>query len=101
MTTSTLGPTPHESRFSIRVPRPLWIGLATGVLIVTGGALRIGLPIYREQVAIREIKRLGGQYMTSRGGPDWLRKLVGDDRMELFDKVYMVRLPADKSRIQS
>ena len=47
-------PEPEPHRFSIRLSRPLWIGLAIVVLFVVGVRLRIGLPIYRQpQSSIR------------------------------------------------
>ena len=49
--------TPEPRRFSIRLPRPLWIGVAA-MVVVGGVGLRIGLPIYWQQAAIREIKRM-------------------------------------------
>jgi len=70
--------TPECRRFSIRLPRPLWIGVATVVLIVAAAALHFGAPLYRQHVAVREIEQLGGQIMGTRPrGPSWLRKFVG------------------------
>ena len=60
--------TAEPRRIVFRVPRPLWIGLATVVLVVAGLGLRFYMPIYRQQVAIREIKRVGGQ---TEMGPGW------------------------------
>ena len=45
---------PELRRFSIRLPRPLWIGLAAIVLVVVAVGLRVGVPIYRQQVALWE-----------------------------------------------
>jgi hypothetical protein len=84
--------TPEPRRSSIRQPRPLWIGVAAMVLLVAGGGLRIALPIYRQQTAIREIERLGGHVECARGGPDWLRERLGDEPMKLFDTVTQVSL---------
>jgi hypothetical protein len=74
----------------IRLPRPLWIGLATVVLVVVAIGLRIGVPIYRQHVAIREIERLGAYVITSPVGPKWLRARLGNDAMKLFDEVTFV-----------
>src|SRR5262245_3834716 len=79
-------------RFPIRVPRPFWIGVAAVVLVVVAIALQIGIPIYRQQVAIRRIKRLGGRAHTENGGPEWLRRWIGDERMSVFDEVVRVDL---------
>jgi hypothetical protein len=42
------------------ISRPRSIFLATVVLVVVAVGLRFGIQIYRQQVAIREIERLGG-----------------------------------------
>jgi len=74
------------------MPRPLWIALATAVLIITWIGLRFGVPVYQRYSAIQEINRLGGDVETSHGGPEWLRKLVGDERMICFDSPVSVFL---------
>jgi hypothetical protein len=61
---------------SIRLPRPLSIGLVTVVLTVVAVGLRIGIPIYRQQVAVQEIERLGGWVFTEPRGPEWLWSLL-------------------------
>src|SRR5579864_1082896 len=83
---------PDPRRFSIRLPRPLWIGLATVVLVVVAVTLRIGVPIYREQAAIREIERVGGKTERRPVGPEWLRRLVGDEKTLIFDEPFVVHL---------
>jgi hypothetical protein len=42
-------PQPEPRRFSIRLPRPLWIGLEARVLIVSAFVLHIGAPIERRK----------------------------------------------------
>jgi len=80
-------------RLSIRLPRPVWIAVASAVLIVMGVVLRIGLPIYRQQMAIREIEGIRGRIGWTLGGPNWLRALVSDDLMQLLrDDVTAVHL---------
>jgi hypothetical protein len=80
-------------RFSIWLPRPLWIGLASIVLVVVAVGLQFGLPIYRQQMAIRAIERVGGRIDGVKlRGPDWLRKRLGDERMKLFNEVTAVDL---------
>ena len=88
--TDTTTSSPHH--FSIPLPRPLWMGLATVALIVAGVGLRIGVPAYWQQALIREIERLGGRVETDPRGPRWIRNLVGDQRMKLFDEVVKVDL---------
>lgn len=70
----------------------MWIGLPAIALIVVAVGLRVGLPIYRQHVAVQEIERLGGTADCVHVGPQWLRDRVGDERMRLFDKVVNVRL---------
>jgi hypothetical protein len=65
----------------MRMPRPLTLFLLTIALVVLGTGLRFGLPIYREQVAIREIRRLGGDVWVT--GPDWAHRWFG--RKRTFD----------------
>jgi hypothetical protein len=81
-------------RFSIRLPRPLWIGLTTAVLVVVAVGLGVVLPILRQQVAIREIQRLGGEIVIQNGGFAWLRSRIGDEQMKYFDKAVQVDLTA-------
>src|SRR5258708_32887213 len=87
---------PDSSRLSIRPPRPLWIALATVVLVVVGAGLRIGLPIYRQQVAIREIERVGGRVEMQAGGPEWLRGHLSVDLQKFLDEVVAINLTNEK-----
>ncbi len=82
--------TPNARRFSIRLPRPLWIGLAALGLIVAAVVLQFGLPICRQQVAIAEIKRLGGQVEIPETAPGWLRRQLGHTRTKLFENATSV-----------
>ena len=89
--------TPDPRRFSTRLPRPLWIGMATVGLVFVHVGLRIGVPIYRQHVAIREIQRLGGQVSTREVRPHWARRWLPDSRIWLFDAVERVNLAENKS----
>jgi hypothetical protein len=82
--------TAEPRRFSIRLPRPLWIGLATVALIVVAVGLRIGVPIYRQNVAIREIERLGGKVERRARGPNWLLRTLGNAWTGSFGDVVAV-----------
>src|SRR5260370_28791516 len=84
--------TPKRGRFSISVPRPVRIFAAMVVLIVVAIALQFGLPVYRQQAAIREIERAGGSVQTIHRGPNWLRGQIGEERMKLLDEAVDVRL---------
>ena len=53
---------------------------------------KIGLSQHRQQTAIAEIERLGGVVSLRNGGPDWLRRIVGNKSMRFFDGVYLVNL---------
>ncbi len=86
----------NHRHFSIPLPRLLWIGLATAVLVVVAVTMKFGLPIYRQQLAIREIERLGGLVDTRPGGPQWLRDRVGDARMKLLDEVITIHLDSSQ-----
>lgn len=48
--------TPDTRCFAIRLPRLLWIGVATLAAVVVG--VKIGMPIARRHAAISEIERL-------------------------------------------
>jgi hypothetical protein len=83
----------ERRRLSIGLPRPLWIAVAIVVLIVVAVGLRIGIPIYRHQAAIRQLQSIGGVVVTERGGPAWLRRWIGDKRMQIQDPVYQIGFP--------
>lgn len=90
---TTVGPSAvadESRRLSIRMPRPLWIGFAAVLLLLTSIGLCIGLPSYRQRAAIREIERVGGEFEIHLGGPNWLRHWVGDEWLKPFDIVVEV-----------
>ena len=93
MATVAPEPPPAEPRrFSIRVPRPLWIGVAALALVLVAAGLRLGVPVYRQQAAIAKIEILGGQVERHPFGPSWLRRWVDEGRVERFDAVHLVNL---------
>jgi hypothetical protein len=80
-------------------PRPRrWIPLSlrmyVAVLVIAGvaSAVNIGLPAWRQHIALKEIERLGGFAIAAPGGPAWLRAVLGNDRMKMFDDVVYVEL---------
>jgi hypothetical protein len=77
----------ERPRFSIRLPRPLWMGVATVLLVAATVALRVGLPIYRRQEAILEIERLGGYVHFRHEDRKVLRKSLRVRLASLFDDV--------------
>ncbi len=76
---------PESTVIHRRLPRPLWIFVATVVILFTFIGLRIGLPLYRQAVVVQVIERLDGRISTKSIGPDWLRRIVGESRMNMFD----------------
>ncbi|HEY3966974.1 MAG TPA: hypothetical protein VGM05_20595 [Planctomycetaceae bacterium] len=89
----TADPTPSLCRrFPVRLARPAWLFGAGITVVVVALALRLGLPVYRQDRAIREVERLGGVVQTSPRGPGWVRKGLGDERMRMFDTVIRVDL---------
>jgi len=76
----------------VRLPHPLWILLAVLLLFLIAAGLGIAVPHYRQQTALREIERLRGNVSISAGGPGWLRRWLGDERMQPFDTVSTVDL---------
>lgn len=74
------------------IPLSLWLFAAILALVGLGNMLQVILPIYRQQMAIRTIERLGGQINSEPAGPKWIRAKLGDKCMSLFDKVTLVNL---------
>ncbi len=74
------------------------------VLIVAYAALSIWIPYHRERQIIQKIEGWGGRIEEAvllfagridereKGGPEWLRLLLGDERMKAFDRVGIVDL---------
>lgn len=58
----------------------MFIGLSVAVVV-------IALPCYRQHRAIGRIKALGGEVHTISGGPEWIRRYVGKNSMQIFDRV--------------
>ena len=65
---------------SHRVPRS--IGLLSAVLVLgaVGFGLRVGMPFYRQWLAIQQIQTAGGGYDTKPAWPEWLRERIGSRR---------------------
>lgn len=68
----------------------------TPVLVAVFAALSVWLPYHREQEVIQKIKSWGGEVLTKRGAPVWLRRLVDDEQMPVFDRVKSVQLDFTK-----
>jgi len=78
--------------YSIRLPRPLWVGVSAGVLILAGIVLRVGLPIYRQHVAIAEVERVAGHVFTREVRPAWAKGWFPETRIWGFDAIERVDL---------
>jgi hypothetical protein len=80
-------------------PRPRrWIPLSLkmfGALVAIISAFTgwEGLRIYRQQVAFREIERLGGTVGTQPDCPTWLKPWLGAAQIKLLDRIVDVDLP--------
>jgi len=84
-------------RFAVRLPRPLWFGFATATLVVIAVGLQVGIPLYRQQVAVRDVERAGGTVFMRPRGPRWRRHWIGEERMRRLDCVISVDLHAKKA----
>lgn len=89
--------TPEPRRFSIRLPRPFWIGVAAISVVVFGVLIRFGVVAYRQQIALRGIDQIQRPHSfararTIRRGPEWFRGWVGEGTMALFDDVQSLDL---------
>jgi len=73
-----------------RLRRICWYSLAVVVLCVVGLLAYGSWRAEKQQAAIAVIERLGGTVEFEPGGPDWLRRWVGDERMKGFDRVGVV-----------
>jgi hypothetical protein len=77
---------------TLRIPGPLYLFLLTIALVLVGLGLRSGYPIYRQQMAIREIRRLGGDARVTLNGPDWLRDRVAKRIRDIVGHIWVVEL---------
>jgi hypothetical protein len=84
-------------RFSIRVPRALWIGVATFGLIIAGLSL-IAVRYYLQGVAIREMNAVGGSVDMRQQWPEWLRERIGAERLRPYDEPVYAKLSYSRAR---
>src|SRR5947208_12359407 len=95
---ATIPTIPVPRQFSIRMPRPLWIGVATVALVAAAIGAHAGLLIYnhhRQDEAIREVGILHGELTWRTRGPAWLHSLVGEPTMDALDEVEGVTFPTE------
>ena len=76
-----------------RVTRSGWWVLSSIGLCLLLLAVRFALPIWQRAAFLNEIERIGGNFNSSKGGPPWLRNLLGDYGMRGFDEVWSLSLP--------
>jgi len=77
----------EHRRLVVRLPRPLWIGLAAVVLLGAGLAVRLGVQMHRYRATVRkfrEMEAIGAYY----GAPRWLRSWISDGWLEEFDNQF-------------
>src|SRR5690242_3784479 len=73
-----------------RAPRLLWLTILTVLLAVVVVGLRFGLPVYRRHEVLEEIKRRGGLVATYKCGPEWLRRLIGEEFAAEYGSPYLI-----------
>jgi hypothetical protein len=81
-------------------PRPRrWIPLSLRLFaaLLCAVSTWTGVRAYRQHAAIREIERLGGLVYYGRVGPEWMRELLGEERMHCIDEVEHVHFRPDKT----
>jgi hypothetical protein len=78
MTPAPVNPHLKPGRDSIRLPRPLWIGIAAGAMFIVWFGLFFVLPVYRQQKAIAVITAAGGNVYGSYAGPDCIQDLLAE-----------------------
>jgi hypothetical protein len=83
---------PKTRRFAIRPPQGRWFFASAVVLIIISVGIWFGLPVYRQQSVVSDLKRLGGTFQTIPGGPRSLRDWIGNERMMGFDTIEFVHL---------
>src|SRR5262245_40804896 len=89
MSTQFAPPPPTEQRSLRRRWIPVTLKLVAILAVIsTVSAIWIGMKVYRQQAAIRQIVQCGGWYGTFPGairrGPDWIQQRIGDTWMAAF-----------------
>lgn len=94
----TAGSPPRRRRW---VPVSLKLFLAMLLLLGVGSVVWVGVPAYRQHVAIQEIERFGGMISFNPIGPDWLRESLGEGPMHCIDEIESVRFRPDEETYHS
>ncbi|MBI3862254.1 MAG: hypothetical protein HY290_10200, partial [Planctomycetia bacterium] len=74
------------------VPLSLRIFAVLLLFLGSGSVLWIGIPAYRQHLALEELTRVKANVQFLPHGPAWLRHRMGDKRMQPFDTVIGVHL---------
>ncbi|HBL47703.1 MAG TPA: hypothetical protein DDZ90_30385, partial [Planctomycetaceae bacterium] len=81
---------------SHRVSKPLWFGILAVVMMMLWVFLAVWFPYHREQVAIREIEKLGGEVQTFKFGPvssvHFYKRPISDEDLKHLKK-HFIGLP--------
>lgn len=81
----------RAARFRLSFPSPGWSAIAVFVLVIVWfGAeffVSVWTPYQQEQQIIKKAETFGVRFLTEKGGPEWLRRVVGDKPMRVFDRV--------------
>jgi hypothetical protein len=77
-------------QFSIRPPRPLWIGMVVVVFVVVAVGLWIGVPFNRKLSAVKAILSRGGSIGTVRQLSKRQRQWIGFPTYKAFEEVEFV-----------
>lgn len=81
-----------------RPSRRRWLLIAGGMACAVLLGVRLVAPPLARLSIVREVEKQGGYVRTSRVGPEWLRGMIGDERMRGFDTITELS-PGNKSRI--
>jgi hypothetical protein len=65
-----------------------WTALLALLLLICGIPLSFWMPYQRQRWALQAIEAAGAKVSVEfgPGGPDWLRNLIGDEAMQVFDE---------------
>ena len=79
------------SRITNILPRPLWILSVSVVLMTVAIGLQFGIPIWRQQAAMRWIDSVRGHCATEERGPAWLRHWFIDDDERRIERRFGIK----------
>ena len=84
---------------SRRIPKPIWFAALAVPMVGLWVFLSVWLPYHREQAAIREIEKLGGNASPDwigldwiEDGPEWMQQIVKSRWLSWFHRVEHVFL---------